>query len=251
MIDPLDMADTIERCDQLIQERGSAQHISINAAKLVLMRKNSRLRRIIADATIVGADGQSVVWASRLLGKPLPERVAGIDLMFELLGLAERRRYRVFLLGAASDVIRDAASTLQERYPKLPIAGYHHGYFSDDDTNMIIERIRASRSQILLVGMGSPQKEFFIAENSAALGIPLAVGVGGSFDVVAGRTKRAPVALQRVGLEWFYRWSQEPRRLTRRYLVTNSQFLWLLARASTARGVAGCLAVLGRKQVQG
>jgi N-acetylglucosaminyldiphosphoundecaprenol N-acetyl-beta-D-mannosaminyltransferase len=250
MIDPLDMAETVERCDQLIQEGAPAQHVSINAAKLVLMQRDSQLRRIIADAAIVGADGQSIVWASRLLGQPLPERVAGIDLMFELLSLAQRRRYRVFLLGAASDVIRDAASTLQERYPKLLIADYHHGYFSGDDTRVICERIRASRSQILLVGMGSPQKELFIADHSAALGVPLAVGVGGSFDVAAGRTKRAPVAMQRLGLEWFYRWSQEPRRLTRRYLVTNTQFLWLLARASVARGAAGCLAVLGRKQVQ-
>jgi N-acetylglucosaminyldiphosphoundecaprenol N-acetyl-beta-D-mannosaminyltransferase len=251
MIDPLDMAETVERCDQLIQEGAAAQHVSINAAKLVLMRKNSQLRRIVAEAAIVGADGQSIVWASRLLGQPLPERVAGIDLMFELLELAQRRRYRVFMLGATSDVIRDAITVLQERYPQLLIADYYHGYFSRDDTREICDRIRASRSQILLVGMGSPHKEFFVADHRSDLGATLAVGVGGSFDVVAGRTKRAPVALQRLGLEWFYRWSQEPRRLTRRYLVTNSQFLWLLARASVARSVAGCLAVLGRKQAQG
>jgi N-acetylglucosaminyldiphosphoundecaprenol N-acetyl-beta-D-mannosaminyltransferase len=229
-IDPLTMDETVARCDQLIGEGGFAQHMAINAAKLVTLRHDEPLREIVNRCELVNADGQAVVWASRLLGSPLPERVAGIDLMLRLLGLAEERGYPVFILGAKPDVLERAVATLRERHPRLDIAGHRDGYFSDDETPAVCEAIRASGARILFVAMSSPRKEYFCGDHGRALGVPLVMGVGGAIDVVAGVTRRAPRSWQRLGIEWLYRLLQEPRRMFRRYATTNAQFVWLVAR---------------------
>ncbi len=228
-IDALDMAATVARCDEIIRSRRVTQQVSINAAKLIAMRRDERLRRIVDRCELVSADGQSIVWASKLLGSPVPARVAGIDLMFELLSLAQRRGYRVYILGARQDVLETAVAELRRRYPGLNLCGWHHGYFSDADGETIAEEIGRTSPDILLVAMSSPRKEYWLAEHGRTLGAPLEIGVGGSIDVVAGVTTRAPVWMQRSGLEWFYRLVQEPRRLAHRYTVTNAQFLGLLA----------------------
>jgi N-acetylglucosaminyldiphosphoundecaprenol N-acetyl-beta-D-mannosaminyltransferase len=229
-IDRLDMDETVARCAEIIDEGGPAQHVAVNAAKIVALRDDERLRSIVAGCDLVSVDGQPVVWASRLLRDPLPERVAGIDLMYRLLGLAEERGYRVYVLGATQDVLETAVARLAERYPRLTIAGYHHGYFDDADSAEICELVRAAEPHILFVAMSSPRKEYWLAEHAADLGVPFSMGVGGSIDVVAGLTKRAPGFMQRHGLEWFYRFVQEPRRLGPRYLRTNGRFAWLFVR---------------------
>lgn len=228
-IDRLDLDRTVERCDAIISSGGFAQQVSINASKLVALHESPELRQIVEGCELVNADGQSIVWASRLLGDPLPARVAGIDLMHRLIELAEQREYDVYVLGARDEILHRAVSTLAERHPSLRIAGYRNGYFSEDSSQKVCEQIRESGAQILFVAMTSPRKEEWLARHRKDLGVNLAMGVGGAIDVVAGHTRRAPILLQRAGLEWTARVWQEPRRLLPRYLVTNTKFLRLLA----------------------
>jgi N-acetylglucosaminyldiphosphoundecaprenol N-acetyl-beta-D-mannosaminyltransferase len=224
-IDRLDMEQTVARIDGIIANRGFAQHVAVNAAKIVAMREDRELKRIIAGCELVSADGQSVVWASRILKDPLPARVAGIDLMQELLALAERRGYRVFILGAGADVLSRALQRIRERHPGLAIAGTRDGYFPDEDAATVAAEIAAHRPHILFVAMPSPRKEYWLARHGRRLGAPFVMGVGGSVDVLAGEVRRAPVAMQRLGLEWLFRLAQEPRRLFRRYVSTNTRFV--------------------------
>lgn len=234
-IDRLDMSGTLEKVEATIAAGEFTQHMAINAAKLVSMQRDPKLREIIEECGLVNADGQAVVWASRLLGDPLPERVAGIDLMDELLALAERRGYRVYFLGARREVLDVAVDRLLEKYPELQVAGARDGYFADSEKPEVAAEIRASRPDMLFVAMSSPRKEYFLGTYGPGLGAPFVMGVGGSIDVVAGITRRAPVVLQRLGLEWLFRLLQEPRRMFRRYAVTNWQFIRLVVRARMSR----------------
>src|SRR3954447_12054668 len=227
-VDPLTIRATVSRCDGIIHSGRFSQQLSINAAKVAALRNDERLRQIASECKLVSVDGQSVVWASRLLGSPVPERVPGIDLMFELLALAERQGYRVYILGARQHVLDAAVTKLQQRYPRLNLCGWHDGFFSEDDEAMIVEEVRSASPNILLVAMTSPRKEYWLAEHGPSTGAQFGMGVGGSIDVVAGVTRRAPKWMQRAGLEWFYRLVQEPRRLGRRYAVTNVRFTALL-----------------------
>jgi N-acetylglucosaminyldiphosphoundecaprenol N-acetyl-beta-D-mannosaminyltransferase len=229
-IDRVDMSEAARRCDRFIRDRAGAQHMAINAAKIVAARHDPELRTLIGRCELITADGQAVVWASKLLGDPLPERVAGIDLMLELLALAEERGYRVFLLGARADTLRLAIEKIRERHPRLVIAGYRDGYFTDEEEPFVAAEIRAARSDLLFVAMPTPRKEYFIGRWGPELGVAFSMGVGGAIDVVAGVTRRAPRILQRMGLEWAFRLAQEPRRLMRRYVVTNSEFVALTLR---------------------
>jgi N-acetylglucosaminyldiphosphoundecaprenol N-acetyl-beta-D-mannosaminyltransferase len=231
-IDRLDMESTLDRCEELIEVGGSAQHVVINVAKLVAMRQDGRLREIIERCALINADGQPIVWASRLFHDPLPERVTGCDLMERLLERAETKGWRVYLLGARNDVLGRAVERLRSRYPRLIVCGSHHGYFDQQaEGAAVVEDIRAACPHILFVAFSSPKKEYWLAEHLAATGVPFGMGVGGSIDVIAGFTRRAPMWMQRAGLEWLFRLVQEPRRLARRYLVTNTAFVLLLAGA--------------------
>ena len=228
-IDRLDMDETLDRCREYLDNGHFAQHMSINAAKLVSLRGDDRMRQIVEGCDLVSADGQSIVWASRLLGDPLPVRVAGIDLMERLLELAEERGYRVYILGARDEVLRTAVAKIEERYPRLELAGYRDGYFKDEEAGAVADEIRAARTDLLFIAMTSPRKEYFLSACGDRSGARLAMGVGGSVDVMAGLTRRAPRAWQRLGLEWLYRLLQEPRRLAKRYAVTNFVFASMVA----------------------
>jgi N-acetylglucosaminyldiphosphoundecaprenol N-acetyl-beta-D-mannosaminyltransferase len=240
-IDPLDMEATLDRCEAIIQARDYAQHMAVNVAKLVACRENPMLREAVENSAIINADGQGVVWAARLLGTPLPERVAGIDLMDALMARAAERGWRVFVLGARDEVLEQAAAVIRDRHG-LTLAGMRNGYFKPDEVEGVVAQIRAARPDILFVAMGTPHKELFLAEHGPSLGVPLVMGVGGAIDVTAGITRRAPELLQRLGLEWFYRLLQEPRRMFRRYAVTNARFASLLLRALGARLFRGARA---------
>jgi N-acetylglucosaminyldiphosphoundecaprenol N-acetyl-beta-D-mannosaminyltransferase len=231
-IDRLDMTATIARCEELIAKRSFAQHVAINAAKLVAMKDDPQLREIIGRCELVSADGQAVVWASRLLGDPLPERVAGIDLMQELMALAERRGFRVFILGAQPDVLSSAVSKIRDKHPKLQLVGTRDGYFTDEEAGDVADEIRRLRPDILFVAISSPRKEYWLGRYGREIDVPFVMGVGGSIDVLAGRTQRAPRVLQRLGLEWFYRLAQEPGRLWKRYAKTNMRFMAMVTRAA-------------------
>jgi N-acetylglucosaminyldiphosphoundecaprenol N-acetyl-beta-D-mannosaminyltransferase len=238
-IDPLDMEGTLDRCEAIVRERAYAQHMAVNVAKLVACRDNELLRDAVEKSAIVNADGAGVVLAARLLGTRLPERVAGIELMDALMGRAAARGWRVFVLGAKDEVLERAAAVLRERHPGLTIAGMRNGYFGAEETAAVCAEIRAARPDILFVAMGTPHKELFLAEHGPSLGVPLVMGVGGAIDVVAGVTRRAPVMWQRAGMEWLYRLLQEPRRMFRRYAVTNAKFGLLLGRALVVKRVQG------------
>jgi N-acetylglucosaminyldiphosphoundecaprenol N-acetyl-beta-D-mannosaminyltransferase len=225
----------LDACDRVVERRGQLNIGVVNAAKLVRMRDDDRLRRAVLASDLVLADGQSVVWASRILQRPLPARVAGIDLFLALLDRAERRCYSVYFLGATDAVLSTMVHRLRAQHPRLRIGGYRNGYFSPEESAQIADEIRAARPDVVFVGITSPRKELFLEEWSSHIGAHVYHGVGGSFDVVAGVVRRAPLLWQRLGLEWLYRVKQEPRRLWKRYLTTNAAFLTLLAKELVTR----------------
>jgi N-acetylglucosaminyldiphosphoundecaprenol N-acetyl-beta-D-mannosaminyltransferase len=227
-VDPLTMPEVLRLAEDRLADRRQLQFGVVNAAKMVNLRRDALLRNALLSCDVMLADGQSVVWASRILRRPLPERIAGIDLFQELLGLAERTGRSVFLLGATPDVLAALRSNLATRFPALRIAGARDGYFGPEESAEIAEQIRASGADMLFLGMTSPKKEIFLGSYGRLMAVPIMHGVGGSFDVLAGKTKRAPRLWQKLGLEWLYRVVQEPRRLWRRYLTTNTAFAWQL-----------------------
>jgi N-acetylglucosaminyldiphosphoundecaprenol N-acetyl-beta-D-mannosaminyltransferase len=209
--------------------------VVINVDKIVKSARDPQLARIIERCDLVSADGVPVVWASRLLGKPLKERVTGIDLFFELLGRAEQAGWRVYFLGARDAVLQETVRRAQARHPALQIAGARHGYWSPDEEDGVVQQIAEAKADLLFVAISSPTKEEFLARHQATMDVPFAMGVGGSFDVMAGLTRRAPRWMQRIGMEWFYRFLQEPRRMFRRYFIEDMDFLRLLVLALIAR----------------
>lgn len=229
-MDCLTMAEVLALCRSALETRRSLLLGVVNAAKVVNLRRDGLLRDALLDCDIVLADGQSVVWASRLLRRPLPERVTGIDIFEQLLALADRERRGIYLLGARPAVLAALEQRIAERWPNLVLKGSHHGFFSDAEAGEIALDIVRSGADMLFLGMSSPKKEIFLGRYGRALGVPVLHGVGGSFDVVAGLRRRAPRAWQRAGLEWAYRLLQEPRRMWRRYLVTNTAFILLTLR---------------------
>ncbi|KAF3883999.1 WecB/TagA/CpsF family glycosyltransferase [Tolypothrix bouteillei VB521301] len=228
--DPVTIQETVNWAIRFIQEEKRGYICTVNVAILMMMENNKRLAKIINKAVLIVADGQPIIWTSRWLSAPLPSRVAGIDLIYELAAVAEQRQLGIYLLGGTTDVIADAAAKLQSKHPRLKIS-FDNGYFSSQQAAGRAEAIRQSGASILFVGMGVPRQEYFLEEHWENLGVNLAIGVGGSFDVIAGRKKRAPLWVQEVGLEWLYRLLQEPRRLWRRYLFTNLQFIYTLLQA--------------------
>ncbi|GEQ84849.1 UDP-N-acetyl-D-mannosamine transferase [Patiriisocius marinistellae] len=223
------MKQTIERVDNAIVQNKQLHHVVVNAGKMVAMQKDPQLRESVNSSDIINADGQAVVWASKFLGKPLEERVAGIDLMHNLVTLAYKKNYKIFLLGAKEEVVGNVAKIYAKKYNRDLIAGYRNGYFTREQEPEIARQIAASGAQMLFVAITSPIKENFLYNHREILKeINFVMGVGGSFDVVAGVTKRAPLWMQNAGLEWFYRFAQEPKRMWKRYLVGNSKFIYLV-----------------------
>lgn len=223
------MEATLAEISSRLDKNIFTQHVVVNVAKLVSAQKERQLRKALLACDIVNIDGMGIVWGGRLLGFDIPERVTGIDLFFELLKLAEERGEPVFFLGAKAPIIEQTVCNLRTRYPRLIIAGWNHGYFWDDEET-IVTKIRDSGATLLFVAITSPKKEQFIDHWRAQLGVKLAMGVGGTFDIVAGKTKRAPRWMGQAGLEWFFRLLQEPRRMWKRYFSTNTKYALLLVR---------------------
>lgn len=226
-IDAVTMSQVVEHIGERLERGGIISISAVNVAKLVNMHRDPLLRESVESGDLVLADGMPLVWLSRLKGDPLPERVAGIDLMYELFKLADQRALRVFLLGAKSDTLERVVRIIREEYPNAMIVGYRDGYFREHEYEEVACSVRDARPDILLVAISSPKKELFMLRWSSLMNVPVCHGVGGSFDVMAGLTRRAPKWMQRSGLEWFYRFLQEPRRMWKRYLVTNLLFTGL------------------------
>ncbi|WP_329280456.1 WecB/TagA/CpsF family glycosyltransferase [Streptomyces sp. NBC_01451] len=229
-LDPLTMDETVRRCLEAVRDGHQLEIGVVNAAKLVNMRRDQRLADAVAGCDLVVADGQAVVWAGRVLRAPLPERVAGIDLFMRLLAEAETAGISVYFLGAKQEVLEEMLCRVADRFPGLKVAGSRNGYFDDSQQESIAGDIADSGAQMLFLGMTSPKKEIFTAAYGERTCARVVHGVGGSFDILAGVTRRAPEVWQRWGVEWLYRALQEPRRLGRRYLTTNAAFLLMTAR---------------------
>ncbi|WP_292038014.1 WecB/TagA/CpsF family glycosyltransferase [Massilia sp. UBA6681] len=239
-VDNLTMEETLGKVEGFIQSGLPHQHVVVNVDKLVKASRDPELRRIINDCALVNVDGMPVVWASRLLGKPLKERVAGVDLFEALMRRAGEKGWRVFLLGACEEVVSKVAETYTRKYPRLVLAGYRNGYWKgEEEERAVAEQIRLSNADLLFVAISSPKKEQFLGKYQAHMRIPFAMGVGGTFDVAIGKVKRAPLWMQKSGLEWFYRFLQEPRRMFRRYFIEDMAFIGLFCKEALKGRQAG------------
>lgn len=226
-MDSATMDESVTYIKQRLLNGEFTQHVVVNVAKLVTMQNDNELAQSVQSCDVINIDGMGVVWGGRLLGHDIPERVAGVDLFHRLLAMSANNRLPVFLLGAEAEVVSKTAQVVEARYPGLKIAGFHHGYFWDQE-EQVVDKIGKSGAKLLFVAITSPKKENFINKWRANLGVDFVMGVGGTFDVVAGKVKRAPLWMQKWGLEWLYRIIQEPRRMWKRYLITNTKFAWLL-----------------------
>ena len=230
-VDILTFEETVARAEQAMREKRRIVHVALNAAKLVKMRSDEELRRDVTSADIIGIDGMAISWALRVLGGPDAPRVSGVDLMMALLELSAEKGYRPFILGAKQEVLEKAMAEAQRRWPGLQFAGARNGYYGKEDEAGIVEMIRASKADCLFLAMPTPRKERFLAAYSDQLDVPFIMGVGGSVDVLAGHVSRAPLWMQKAGLEWLHRLLQEPRKMFWRYASTNSAFIFLVLQA--------------------
>lgn len=225
-VDGIRLEQAVERVAGFVKSRQPCWVITLNPELLYRAQNEGDLLDLINRADLVTADGVGIVWACRLAGRPVPERVTGIDLMLRLTARAAQEGWRIFLLGGAPGVAGEAAAGLARRYPGLMVAGTYHGYFSSEEEPLVLAQVQQARADLLFVALGAPKQERWIARNLAAVGNAAAMGVGGSFDVVAGRVRRAPLWLQRLQLEWVFRLFKEPARW-RRMLVL-PLFVWLV-----------------------
>jgi N-acetylglucosaminyldiphosphoundecaprenol N-acetyl-beta-D-mannosaminyltransferase len=219
--------ETLDYVDELVRDGRPAFFITANLHYAMLTDRDPRLRRVNEKAALIVADGMPMVWYSRLRGCPLPQRVTGADLVYSLCQRAAERDYAVFLLGGVAGVADRVAEILRFQYPGLRIVGTaapELDGLSPQEHQDLIARIRDAAPQLLLVALGQPKGELWLAENCEALGVPACVQVGASFDFVARRLRRAPAWMQRIGLEWLFRVWCEPRRLLPRYLA-DARFL--------------------------
>lgn len=236
IIDVLTSEETVDLVERYVQEKEPLHLIGVNADKINELNRNKRLRKIVNRCGIINADGISVVLASRFLGKPLPERVAGIDLMESLVKLSANKGYSIYLLGAKQEVVEKTESVLKRRYPELVVSGIRNGYFNQSEWPEVSAVLKGLRPDFVFVGITSPMKEYLVEYLQNDGNNCVFMGVGGSFDVISGTIPRAPLWVQKMNLEWLFRVIQEPRRLFKRYFIGNTEFI-LAVLAEKARTI--------------
>jgi len=224
-IDNLTLDETINKVIDFINNGKTHQHVVLNAAKIALMDSDKELANIVNSCDLINADGISIIYASRFMKHKINERVTGIDLMLRLMEVSQKKGFRIYLLGAKQEILERMVNKIKEKYSNIKIVGFRNGYFRAEEEHKIIEDINKSNCHILFVGISTPKKEFFLYQHKRDLKVPFCMGVGGSFDVIAGEKKRAPSWMQKSGLEWLYRFFQEPRRLWKRYSILNIKFM--------------------------
>ncbi len=222
------MSEMVKIIDDSIKNNKKLYQEDINAAKVVFYHKNKFIKKSIDMSDYRCADGQSIVFASKIFGKILPERIAGIDLMQNLIALSDSKKYKIFLLGSKETIIKALVKKIRNKYGEDIIVGYRNGYFNKDEEQNIIHKINSSGAHMLFIGIGSPYKEEFISRNLNEINVPFIMGVGGSFDVLSGHIKRAPLWMQKYGLEWFYRFLKEPKRMFRKAFIINLKFIYMV-----------------------
>ncbi len=229
--DALTMAETVSLVEDKIKQHIPTHLLGVNADKINELNTSEKFNEIIKSAEIINADGASVILASKFLKKPLPERVAGIDLMQELLQLSNKEGYSVYFLGAREYVVKKMIQNLQKKYSNIHISGYRNGYFDKNEWNDIAQQIKKLQPDIVFIGISSPTKEYLIDYFLKGKISSIFMGVGGSFDVLSGEIKRAPKIMQKLNMEWLYRVKQEPRRLFKRYFIGNFKFAIKICKA--------------------
>jgi N-acetylglucosaminyldiphosphoundecaprenol N-acetyl-beta-D-mannosaminyltransferase len=215
----LNMQQTVESLVQAVEKRQITQVITANPIMIMTALEHPKYMAMMQRAELIVPDGAGLVWALSYIGKPVAEKVAGIELMHELLAVGEVKGWRIFLLGASPEIIQVTAGKLRDRYPKLQLVGVRDGYFQENEDESVIRQIREAAPDILLVGRSADKQEPWIDHYKEQLGVPVIMGIGGSFDVLSGKLKRAPKLFIRFRLEWFYRLLQEPWRYKRMLLL--------------------------------
>jgi len=228
-VDNLSMEETLSIIKESIDNSKTINQVSLNALIIIQMKKDKYLYDTVINSDIINADGQSVIWASKILKNTIVERVAGIDLMERVVKLAYENSYKIFFFGAEEEIVKKVVDIYSQKYSPNIIAGYRNGYYKEEEEKEIAINIRESKANILFIATPTPKKEIFMYKYREIFSnVSFVMPVGGSFDVIAGKVKRAPVWMQKIGMEWFYRLIQEPRRMWKRYLFTNTEFLILL-----------------------
>jgi len=220
------MKEVISEVEASLLDQRRLNIVVVNAAVLVKCYQENKFTEVVNDADIITIDGMPLLWVMKFMGYPVKEKVSGPDLFRELLELASLRDHAVYFLGAENKIITEMVKRIQSRLPRLNISGFRDGYFNVSEETEILNEINNSNAEMLFLGLPSPIKENFIYNRD--LKTMFAMGVGGVFDIEAGLVKRAPRWMQNYGLEWFYRFIQEPRRLWKRYLVINSIFIYIV-----------------------
>lgn len=229
-INPLRKAEFLSIIESGIKEGRQIAQFGVNSATINDIARNEEFRHIINNADMVHIDGMSVVWALRFFRYSVPERVATPDLADEILAMADREALSVFLFGAKEATLSICRKNIEKKYPRLKIAGSRNGYYKPEEEESIFNIINEASPDILLLGMSSPKKELFFESYRHKIRARYILGVGGYFDILSGKIKRAPMWMQESGLEWFFRLMQEPRRLWKRYLIGINQFFLLVLR---------------------
>jgi N-acetylglucosaminyldiphosphoundecaprenol N-acetyl-beta-D-mannosaminyltransferase len=218
-VSKLNMKQTVEWLTDAIANRRPTQVITANPIMLMTALEQPEYMAMMRRAELIVPDGAGLVWAASHIGEPVAEKVAGIDLMHELLGIGEIRGWRIFLLGASPEIIQVTAGKLRAQYPKLQLVGVRDGYFKAEDNEAVVRQIRDAAPDILFVGRSADKQEPWIDQYKTELQVPVMMGIGGSFDVLSGRLKRAPKLFIRMRLEWLYRLLQEPWRYKRMLIL--------------------------------
>jgi N-acetylglucosaminyldiphosphoundecaprenol N-acetyl-beta-D-mannosaminyltransferase len=230
-LDALSMSETLGLIADAMRERTALQHVVVNVAKLVFMQEDAALYKDVASSDLINIDGAGVVLGCKLMGVDVPGRVAGIDVMDGVLALCEREGYKPYILGAKTDILAQAKANIDATYSGIQWAGMQDGYYDRGTEREVMQSIADSGADCLFIAMPSPHKERIMGDYKDVLHIPFMMGVGGSVDVFAGFVSRAPVWMQKAGMEWVYRLLQEPKRMFKRYWVTNRKFAVLLLKA--------------------
>jgi len=235
-VDVVRLTDAIAKVEGYIASDTLHQGVGVNLDQFLKMHDDPVFKKMIIEADLITADGHPIVWTSWLWGTPLPERVPGIDLFEALLPVSAEKGYKIFMLGAKEESMQAAADAYLSRYPRLQIAGRRNGYFTEEDEPEIVAAINASGADMLFIAITSPKKEAFVERNREQLNVKFVLGVGGAFDIAAGLTSRAPIWMRRVGVEWVWRLSQEPKRMWPR-VRDNFGFVRVIAKETIRRRV--------------
>jgi N-acetylglucosaminyldiphosphoundecaprenol N-acetyl-beta-D-mannosaminyltransferase len=243
-VDCVSPAETLTAIDQFVALKTPHHIVTADASMVVTARHDPELHAIIDAADLVTPDGAGILWASRLFGTPIPHRVSGVDLVGELCRLSPSKGYRLFFFGSGPRVAEEAAVKMRAHFPGTQIVGTRDGYFSAEQEPEIVAQIQATQADIVLVALGIPKQEKWIAKHKAELGASVLIGVGGSFDVFSGRVKRAPLIMQRNGFEWLYRLLQNPKKINKVLTLPEFALLALRQRFWRSRVTAAVLALL-------